>query len=90
MPYIYTETASGHTHFGIFSSTSGSNNIYTTMDTQGNWTFKKPIKAPNIATTTELLEVQQEITELDLQNIETQQYITDLELQTIELQLNTK
>ncbi len=90
MPYIYTETSSGHTHFGVFSSTSGSNNIYTTMDTQGNWTFKKPIKAPNIATTMELLEAQQAITELDLQNIETQQYITDLELQTIELQLNKK
>lgn len=47
--------------------------------------FTRNIDAPNIASTTALMETQQEITDQDIKDIETKQQITDLELQVLAL-----
>lgn len=56
------------------------------IDNNGVVHFAKNIDAPNIASTTALMEAQQEITDMDLQNIETQRAVTEQDINNIETQ----
>jgi len=57
-----------------------------TIGLNGVWTFAKPIVAPNLASTTELMSLGRQITEQDIITIETQQSVTEQDINNIETQ----
>lgn len=71
--FLYGNEASGYSRSANISSI-------------GEWSFNHPIKAPNLASTTELMSLGRQITEQDIITIETQQSVTEQDINNIETQ----